>query len=119
MTALLAAAFVLTAMRPGGPAEASRIIRPLVYLFVAQNVMLVASSIQRLHLYVEIYLLTYWRIAAFVWMLLVAIGLVLIVARIVLASARDEWLIRMNMISAGLDALYLRAHQFRRHHRRL
>lgn len=98
VTALLAAAFVLTAMRPGGPAEASKIIRPLVYLFVAQNVMLVASSIQRLHLYVEIYLLTYWRLAAFIWMLLVAIGLVLIFVQIVLKRS-DDWLIGANLIS--------------------
>src|SRR5882757_3062043 len=35
-TALLAAAFVLVAMRPGGPAEKSRVIRPLVYLWIAQ-----------------------------------------------------------------------------------
>lgn len=98
VTALLAAGFVLTAMRPGSPAEDSRIIRPLVYLWVAQNVMLVASSIQRLHLYIEIYLLTYWRIAAFIWMLLVAIGLALILARIVLRRS-DDWLIRMNLIS--------------------
>jgi len=98
VTALLAAGFVLTAMRPGGPADASRIIRPLVYLFVAQNVMLVLSSIQRLHLYVQVYLLTYWRIAAFVWMLLVAIGLVLIVVQIALKRS-DEWLIGANLIS--------------------
>jgi hypothetical protein len=98
VTALLAAGFVLTSMRPGGPAEASRIIRPLVYLFVAQNVMLVASSIQRLHLYVEIYLLTYWRVAAFIWMLLVAIGLLLIFARIFLKRS-DDWLIGANLIS--------------------
>ncbi len=105
VTALLAAAFVLTAMRPGGPAEASRIIRSLVYLFVAQNVMLVASSIQRLHLYVEIYQLTYWRIAAFIWMLLVAIGLVLIFVQIVLKRSGD-WLIRMNLISLA-GTLYI------------
>jgi Domain of unknown function (DUF4173) len=98
VTAVLAAGFVLIAMRPDGPAEDSRITRPLVYLFVAQNVMLVASSIQRLHLYVEIYQLTYWRIAAFIWMLLVAIGLVLIVARIVLRRP-NEWLIGANLIS--------------------
>jgi hypothetical protein len=97
-TALLAAAFVLVAMRPGGPAEKSPVIRPLVYVFVAQNIMLVASSILRLHLYVEVYLLTYWRIAAFVWMLLVAVGLVLIVARIILGHS-NEWLVRTNMIA--------------------
>jgi Domain of unknown function (DUF4153) len=98
LTALLAAGFVLTAMRPGGPAEASRIIRPLLYLWIAQNVMLVLSSIERLHLYVEIYQLTEWRVAAFIWMLLVAIGLMLIVARIVLRRP-DQWLIRAILIS--------------------
>lgn len=98
LTALLAAAFVLIAMKPGGPAEQSPIIRPLVYLWVAQNVMLAISSILRLDLYVQIYLLTYWRIAAFIWMLLVAIGLVLIVARIALQRT-DGWLIRANLIT--------------------
>jgi hypothetical protein len=105
LTALLAAGFVLTAMRPGAPAEASKIIRPLVYLFVAQNVMLVLSSIQRLHLYVEIYLLTYWRLAAFIWMLLVAIGLVLIFVQIVLKRS-DHWLIGANLISLA-GTLYI------------
>ena len=98
VTALLAAAFVLAAMRPGGPAEQSRVIRPLVYLWVAQNVLLVLSSILRLDLYVQIYLLTWWRVAAFIWMVLVALGLVLIVARIVLNRPND-WLIRANLIT--------------------
>jgi len=97
-TALLAAAFVLAAMRPGGPAEKSNVIRPLVYLWVAQNVLLVASSILRLDLYVDIYMLTYWRIAAFIWMGLVALGLILIVARIVLVRS-NRWLIGANLIA--------------------
>jgi hypothetical protein len=98
LTALLAAGFVLVTTRPGGPAEHSRVIRPLVYLWVAQSVLLVASSILRLDLYVQIYLLTYWRIAAFIWMLLVALGLLLIVARIVLRRS-DIWLIHANLIA--------------------
>ena len=98
VTALLAAGFVLAAMRPGGPAEQSRVIRPLVYLWVAQNVLLVLSSILRLDLYVQIYLLTWWRVAAFIWMVLVAFGLVLIVARIALNRSND-WLIRANLIT--------------------
>jgi hypothetical protein len=98
LTALLAAGFVLIAMNPGGPAERSRVIRPLVYLWVAQNVLLVASSILRLDLYVQIYLLTWWRIAAFIWMLLVAFGLLLIVARIRL-NRSNEWLIRANLVT--------------------
>ena len=100
-TALLAAAFVLVAMRPGGPAEKSKVIRPLVYLWVGQNVLLVASSILRLDLYVDIYMLTYWRIAAFIWMGLVALGLILIVARIVLDRS-NEWLVGVNLIALAI-----------------
>jgi len=98
VTALLAAGFVLAAMRPGGPAEHAIVIRPLVYLWVAQNVLLVLSSILRLDLYVQIYLLTWWRVAAFIWMVLVALGLLLIVARIVLNRSND-WLVRANVIT--------------------
>ncbi len=85
-------------MRPGGPAEKSKVIRPLVYLWVGQNVLLVASSILRLDLYVDIYMLTYWRIAAFIWMGLVALGLVLIVTRIAL-NRSNQWLIGANLIA--------------------
>lgn len=101
LTALLAAGFVLVSMRPGGPAERSKVIRPLVYLWVGQNVMLVISSILRLDLYVQTYLLTFWRIAAFIWMLLVGAGLVMIVARIALQRS-NAWLIRLNLVAALL-----------------
>lgn len=101
VTALLAAAFVLVAMRPGGPAEKSKVIRPLVYLWVGQNVLLVASSILRLDLYVDIYMLTYWRIAAFIWMGLVALGLILIVTRIAL-SRSNQWLVGANLIALAI-----------------
>jgi hypothetical protein len=105
VTALLAAAFVLAAMRPGGPAEKSAIIRPLVYLWVGQNVLLVVSSMLRLERYMEVYLLTGWRIAALVWMLLVVVGLLLIVARIILEQS-NRWLVRMNLIGL-LATLYV------------
>jgi hypothetical protein len=98
VTALLAACFVLVALRPGGPAERSGVIRPLVYLWVAQNVMLVVSSILRLDLYVKVYLLTSLRVAAFIWMLLVAAGLVLIVMRIALRRS-NGWLVRANLVT--------------------
>jgi hypothetical protein len=101
VTALLAAAFVLVAMRPGGPAENSKVIRPLVYLWVGQNVLLVASSILRLDLYVDIYMLTYWRIAAFIWMGLVALGLILIVARIAL-NRSNQWLVGVNLLALAI-----------------
>ena len=84
VTALLAAGFVLIAMRPGGPAEQSRLIRPLVLLWTGQNILLVISSMLRLDLYVAAYSLTYLRLAAFIWMVLVATGLLLILIQILL-----------------------------------
>ncbi|TGV52749.1 DUF4173 domain-containing protein [bacterium M00.F.Ca.ET.141.01.1.1] len=103
-TALLAAGFVLAALRPGSEASADPLIRRLVYAWVAQNIMLVASSILRLDLYVGIYALTYWRVAAFVWMGLVAAGLALIIAGIALGKS-NEWLLSANLLTLSL-ALY-------------
>jgi Domain of unknown function (DUF4173) len=103
VTALLAAGFVLAAMRPGGPAERMPVIRVLVFFWVAQNVMLVVSSMLRLDLYVQIYSLTWWRVAAFIWMLLVAAGLILIVARIAF-NRSNTWLVRMNLAMLALTA---------------
>ena len=105
VTALLAAGFVIAAMRPGGDAARSPLIRHLVFLWTGQNVVLVVSSILRLDLYVAVYSLTYLRIAAFVWMLLVGAGLVLIVARIVLDRS-NAWLVAANLVSLILT-LYL------------
>lgn len=98
VTALLAAVFVLVAMQPGSATAADRPIRKLVYLWIAQNVVLVISSILRLDLYIGIYSLTYWRVAAFVWMGLVAVGLVLIMARIMLRQS-NEWLLGANLLT--------------------
>jgi hypothetical protein len=95
LTALLSACFVIVAMRPGDAAERSPMIRGLVLLWIGQNVLLMISAILRLDLYVEAYSLTYLRVAAFVWMALVAVGLVLIVARAVFYRS-NGWLVRMN-----------------------
>ncbi|UVK42619.1 DUF4173 domain-containing protein [Mesorhizobium sp. AR07] len=64
VTALLAAGFVLAALRPGGATSAE----------------------------------TYWRVAAFVWMGLVAAGLALIVAHIALGKS-NEWLLSANLLT--------------------
>jgi uncharacterized protein DUF4153 len=101
VSALLAAAFVLVAMRPGSEAERSPLLRALVFLWVGQNVLLVLSAMLRLDLYVETYLLTYWRVAAFIWMLIVAAGLVLIVVRIVTYRS-NAWLISANLAVLAL-----------------
>jgi hypothetical protein len=95
-TALLAAAFVLVAMRKDGPGQDSPLIRKLVYLWIAQNVWLVVSSVIRLKLYVETYYLSEMRVAAFIWMGLVAVGLVLIVVKIAL-NRSNAWLVMSNV----------------------
>ncbi len=100
-TALLAAGFVLIAMRPGGPAEQSRLIRPLVLLWTGQNILLVISSIFRLDLYVAAFSLTYLRLAAFIWMLLVATGLCLMLIQIISRKA-VSWLVAANAIALAL-----------------
>jgi hypothetical protein len=99
VTALLAGAFVLVALRPGSPTSADRLVRALVYAFIAQNVLLVISSILRLDLYVDVYGLTRLRLAAGLWMGLVALGLVLILVRIRLGRS-NAWLMGSNLLAA-------------------
>ncbi|AQR72627.1 DUF4153 domain-containing protein [Sphingomonas sp. LM7] len=94
-TALLAGLFVLVALRPGSATASVPAIRRLVVLWVAQNVFLVASSILRTIDYIEIYSLTGLRIAALTWMALVALGLVLILWRM-LGGRSAAWLINAN-----------------------
>ena len=100
-TALLAAGFVLIAMRPGGPAEQSRLIRPLVLVWTGQNILLVISSILRLDLYVAAYSLTYLRLAAFIWMMLVAAGLLLMLIQMILRKP-NSWLVAANAATLAL-----------------
>lgn len=99
VTALLAGLFVLTMLRPGTATGNSRWARRLVAWWIAQNVLLVASSALRTIRYVQDFELTAWRIAALLWMALVATGLLLICLRIWTArSAR--WLINGNALAA-------------------
>ncbi|RYY24503.1 MAG: DUF4173 domain-containing protein [Sphingomonadales bacterium] len=100
-TALLAGLFVLVALRPGSDTAAVPAIRRLVILWIGQNVLLVASSILRTIDYIEVYSLTGLRIAALLWMALVAIGLVLIVWRM-LTGKSAAWLVNANAAAAGL-----------------
>jgi hypothetical protein len=88
-------------MRPGGPAEKSRLIRPLVLVWTGQNILLVISSILRLDLYVAAYSLTYLRLAAFIWMMLVAAGLLLMLIQILLRKP-NSWLVAANAATLAL-----------------
>jgi hypothetical protein len=100
-TALLAALFVLVTLRPGSPTALSPLVRRLVYAWIAQNVLLVASTMLRTLDYVEAYSLTRLRIAALIWMALVAIGLVLICLRLWRGKS-GAWLINANLAAALL-----------------
>ncbi|HEX9954257.1 MAG TPA: DUF4173 domain-containing protein [Allosphingosinicella sp.] len=100
-TALLAALFVLVTLRPGSDMAASPLLRRLVYLWIGQNVLLVASTMLRTFDYVDAYSLTRLRIAALLWMALVAVGLLLICYRI-WRRRSDAWLINANLAAAAL-----------------
>lgn len=99
ITALLAGAFALMCQRwiTGAP-----VLRALLMLWVAQNVALVISSEVRLSLYVEVYGLTRLRLAAAIWMGLVAVGLVMILWQ-VCAGFGNRWLlVRLSALGAGV-----------------
>ncbi len=100
-TALLAALFVLITLRPGSQTAASPLVRRLVMLWIAQNVVLVASAMLRLYDYIDAYSLTRLRIAAFAWMGLVALGLGLILWRL-LKEKSAAWLINTNCGAAAV-----------------
>jgi hypothetical protein len=107
-TALLAAGFVLVAFPTGlGPAATHRMrwARRLVYIWVGQNILLMLSAVWRLGMYVEAFGLTRLRVAAAIWMLLVACGLIYIIWRIV-GHRTNAWLLRINTVTL-LAVLYL------------
>lgn len=101
VTALLAALFVLVTLRPGGSGAASPTVRRLVTLWIAQNLLLVASSALRLVDYIAAYAMTGLRLAALAWMALVATGLALILWRL-LRGRSAAWLVNANALAAAL-----------------
>ena len=101
VTALLAGLFVLVALRPGSASAANVLVRRLVSLWVMQNIVLVGSSVLRTLRYIEESMLTEWRIAALAWMALVALGLALILWRL-LRNRSAAWLINTNAAAAAV-----------------
>jgi MFS family permease len=104
-TALLAAAFVLIAYRPGPASIETKTLRYLVLIWLAQNVFLTFTAAWRLHLYTEVYSLTRLRVAAGIWMFLVASGLAWIGLRIS-GGQTNRWLINRTL-STTFIVLYL------------
>lgn len=105
VTAILAGVFVLVTLAPSSKTAESRPIRWLVVAWIAQNLLLVAFSVERTLDYIDAYSLTGLRIAALVWMGLTAVGLALICWRLV-AGRSGAWLINAN---AAVLALTLAA----------
>lgn len=100
-TALLAALFVLVALRPGSETARMPVVRRLVVAWIGQNLFLVFNAALRTVDYVEAYSLTVLRIAALLWMMLVAIGLALVLWRM-LAGKTSAWLINTNLAAAAV-----------------
>ncbi len=105
VTALLAAVFILWAFHPTCRAGDTATPRRLLVLWVAQNIFLAVSAVWRLNLYVQIYSLTLWRVAAGIWMFLVMTGLIWILWRI-LRNRGNAWLINANVYTL-VTVLYL------------
>jgi len=101
LTALLAGAFALAAQ----PWSESRLMRVLLLVWVGQTLVLVMSSILRLDLYVDVYGLTHMRFAAFVWMVVVALGLVVLVMQIVQHQSTG-WMLQRSF-GVGFVAVYM------------
>ena len=107
LSALLAGFFVIMTFRSGGASEQSRLARMMVGIWILQNIFLTVSAGWRLGIYIDIYSLTRLRLAATIWMGLVACGLVWISFRI-LWHKDNRWLIQRNILTLGA-VLYIAA----------
>lgn len=102
VTALLSGVFAIATHRlVAGNAQ----LRALMYLWLAQTVFLVITAAVRLGLYVDAYSLTHLRVAAFIWMALILVGLVLIILQMV-QSRPFSWLLKANLIALA-STLYI------------
>lgn len=100
-TAMLAGGFALIA-RPHLNRHAA--LRPLMALWLGQNILLCLGAMLRLDLYIDAYGLTYLRVWAAIWMVLVAAGLSLTGWQI-WREHSGAWLLR-HVTVLGLGTLY-------------
>ncbi|WGI21851.1 DUF4173 domain-containing protein [Amylibacter sp. IMCC11727] len=101
-TALLAGCFALAA-RPF--LEEGRWLKPLMIVWLGLNGLLTISSMYRLGIYVDAYGLTYLRIRAAIWMVLIVVWLGLIAVQIIRSKA-NGWLV-LRSFALGIGALYM------------
>jgi len=100
ITAILAAIFATISYKNNN----NRLIKWLISIWITQNIFLVISSIDRTITYIDKYSLTYLRVAALIWMAIIALGLAYIILRI-LWNKSSLWLININIITV-LSILY-------------
>ncbi|AZV77718.1 DUF4173 domain-containing protein [Parasedimentitalea marina] len=93
-TALIAGVFAIATHKM---IKENRFQQKLLYLWLGQNLFLVITAAYRLSLYVDAYTLTYLRVSAFIWMLLVFAGLILTLVQ-VSQSKSISWLVRSNLV---------------------
>jgi hypothetical protein len=97
--AVLLSAVVLVAVYQQAPAvTASKSLRLLALVWIGQNVVLIASVLLRLKLYVEAYQLSELRIYVACFLLLVTVGFGLLAWRIV-KSKNLGWLLLTNLLA--------------------
>jgi len=99
--ALLSAVFILVITGEARCHHKNGSIYILLLVWIAQNIFLVVSTIMRMKLYIDAYALTYLRIAALIWMLLVLLGVLYIALRLILERS-NGWLIRMNVATLAI-----------------
>jgi Domain of unknown function (DUF4173) len=102
-TALLAGLFIIITTHPKSELASNKAIRWLVILWIAQNLLLLSSTVERTLLYIDGYSLTRLRIAALIWMGLVGVGLVLVTWRMLRGNSL-AWLVNGNVL-AGFAVL--------------
>ena len=101
-TALLAGLFAVAARPHLGPRP---VVRVLMMLWLAQTLALVFASVWRLDLYVEAYGLTRLRLAAYIWMGVVAVGLG-ITAQQIWQDRPATWMLLRSAV-LGAAVLYI------------
>ena len=80
----------------------NRMLKAVLLVWIMQTVLLVVSSLYRLDLYIEVFGLTRLRLAALVWMGVVAAGLVLVIWQ-VLRGFTTAWLLsRVAILGAAV-----------------
>ena len=95
---LLSAAVLSAIFQQSESVSRSRALKRLSYLWIAQNIILIAGVMLRLYRYIEAYLLTPQRFYALSFVLLVAAGFVLLAVHIA-RNKNLNWLILANALA--------------------